>query len=84
MLRSGWHGSRARPSARRPERIELEGDRLNQFDQRLLTISAPLTGVTGIGKARLSLREPVEHVVRDAEYEKPGRGLPVFSREPTE
>ena len=64
-------------------RIELEADRLNQLIQRLLTISRLETGTDGILKTRLSLRDLVEHVVRDAEYEAQGRGCHV-SAEPTD
>src|SRR6266852_2514993 len=45
-------------------RIELEADRLNQLIQRLLT---------------MSLRELVEQVAHDAEYENPGRSCRVTS-----
>ena len=54
-------------------RIELEADRLNQLIQRLLTISRLESGTDGLRKTRLSLRELVEQVARDAEYETPGR-----------
>ncbi|PYX28028.1 MAG: two-component sensor histidine kinase [Acidobacteria bacterium] len=64
-------------------RIELEADRLNQLIQRLLTISRLETGTDGILKTRVSLRDLVEHVVRDAEYEAQGRGCSVFA-EPTD
>jgi two-component system sensor histidine kinase CpxA len=55
-------------------RIELEADRLNQLIQRLLTISRLESGADGIRKSTLSLRELVEQVAHDAEYESPGRG----------
>src|ERR1039457_2703052 len=58
-------------------RIELEADRLNQLIQRLLTISRLESGTDGIRKTRLSLRELVEQVAHDAEYESPGRGCRV-------
>src|SRR5713226_374232 len=58
-------------------RIELEADRLNQLIQRLLTISRLETGTDGVLRTRLSLRDLVEHVVRDAEYEAQGRGCRV-------
>src|ERR1700687_4787435 len=58
-------------------RIELEADRLNQLIQRLLTISRLESGTDGIRKTRLSLRELVEQVAHDAEYETPGRGCRV-------
>jgi two-component system, OmpR family, sensor histidine kinase CpxA len=64
-------------------RIELEADRLNQLIQRLLTISRLETGTDGIHKTRLSLRELVEAVAHDAEYEGQGRGCHVFA-EPTD
>ncbi|MGA2336779.1 MAG: ATP-binding protein [Terriglobales bacterium] len=54
-------------------RIELEADRLNQLIQRLLTISRLESGTDGLRKTTLSLRELVEQVARDAEYETPGR-----------
>jgi two-component system sensor histidine kinase CpxA len=58
-------------------RIELEADRLNQLIQRLLTISRLESGTDGIRKTNLSLRELVDQVARDAEYETPGRGCQV-------
>jgi two-component system sensor histidine kinase CpxA len=64
-------------------RIELEADRLNQLIQRLLTISRLETETDSILKTRLSLRDLVEHVVRDAEYEMQDRGCRV-SAEPTD
>ncbi len=54
-------------------RIELEADRLNQLIQRLLTISRLESGADGLRKTKLPLRELVEQVARDAEYETPGR-----------
>jgi two-component system, OmpR family, sensor histidine kinase CpxA len=54
-------------------RIELEADRLNQLIQRLLTISRLESGADGLRKTELSLRELVDQVVHDAEYENPGR-----------
>src|SRR5262249_20122833 len=64
-------------------RIELEADRLNQLIQRLLTISRLETGTDGIRTSRLSARELVEHVARDAEYEAQGGSVHV-SAEPTD
>ena len=61
-------------------RIELEADRLNQLIQRLLTISRLESGTDGIRKTKLSLRELVEQVAHDAEYETPGRGCRVTSQ----
>ena len=58
-------------------RIEVEADRLNQLIQRLLTISRLESGTDGLRRSRLSLRELVEQVARDAEYETPGRGCRV-------
>jgi signal transduction histidine kinase len=58
-------------------RIELEADRLNQLIQRLLTISRLESGTDGLRKTRLSLRELVEQVARDAEYESGERGCRV-------
>jgi two-component system sensor histidine kinase CpxA len=58
-------------------RIEIEADRLNQLIQRLLTISRLESGTDGLRKNRLSLRELVEQVARDAEYETSGRGCQV-------
>jgi two-component system sensor histidine kinase CpxA len=60
-------------------RIEMEADRLNQLIQRLLTISRLESGTDGLHKTRLSLRELVEQVAHDAEYETPGRGCRVIS-----
>ena len=54
-------------------RIELEADRLNQLIQRLLTISRLESGTDGLRRTRLSLRELVEQVAHDAEYETPER-----------
>ena len=59
-------------------RIELEADRLNQLIQRLLTISRLESGADGIRKSRLSLRELVEQVAHDAEYESHGRSIRVI------
>ena len=61
-------------------RIELEADRLNQLIQRLLTISRLESGTDGMRKTRLSLRELVEQVANDAEYETPGRGCRVTAK----
>jgi len=58
-------------------RIELEADRLNQLIQRLLTISRLESGSDGMRKTTLSLRELVEQVAHDAEYETRGRGCQV-------
>ena len=58
-------------------RIELEADRLNQLIQRLLTISRLESRTDGLRKTRFKLRELVEQVARDAEYETPGRGCRV-------
>ncbi len=60
-------------------RIELEADRLNQLIQRLLTISRLESRTDGLRKTILSLRELVEQVARDAEYETPGRGCRVIA-----
>jgi two-component system sensor histidine kinase CpxA len=59
------------------DRIELETDRLNQLIQRLLTISRLESGTDSLQKTQLSLRELVEQVARDAEYETPGKGCRV-------
>jgi two-component system sensor histidine kinase CpxA len=64
-------------------RIELEADRLNQLIQRLLTISRLETGTDGIRKTRLPLRELVDAIAHDAEYEGQGRGCHVVA-EPTD
>ena len=58
-------------------RIELEADRLNQLIQRLLTISRLESGTDGLRKTMFSLRELLEQVAHDAEYETPGRGCRV-------
>jgi two-component system sensor histidine kinase CpxA len=58
-------------------RIELEADRLNQLIQRLLTIARLESGTDGLHKSVLSLRELVEQVAHDAEYETTGRGCRV-------
>ena len=58
-------------------RIELEADRLNQLIQRLLTIARLESGADGIRKSSLSLRELVENVAHDAEYESAGRRIRV-------
>jgi two-component system sensor histidine kinase CpxA len=58
-------------------RIELEADRLNQLIQRLLTISRLEAGTDGLRRTTFSLREMVELVARDADYETPGRGCRV-------
>jgi two-component system sensor histidine kinase CpxA len=80
----GLARQRATPEAESAlDRIELEADRLNQLIQRLLTISRLETGTDGIRKTRLSLRELVEHIARDADYEGQGRGCQV-SAEPTD
>jgi two-component system sensor histidine kinase CpxA len=55
-------------------RIELETDRLNRLIQRLLTISRLESGTDGLRKKTFSLREMVEQVTHDADYETPGRG----------
>jgi two-component system sensor histidine kinase CpxA len=58
-------------------RIELEADRLNQLIQRLLTIARLESGTDGLRKTRFSLRELVEQVAHDAEYENSGSGCQV-------
>jgi two-component system sensor histidine kinase CpxA len=58
-------------------RIEMEADRLNQLIQRLLTIARLESGSDGLHKTAISLRELVEQVAYDAEYETPGRGCRV-------
>src|SRR5260370_5516392 len=60
-------------------RIELEADRLNQLIEGLLTMSRLESGTDGLRKTTLSLRELVEQVAHDAEYENPGRGCRVTS-----
>jgi two-component system sensor histidine kinase CpxA len=54
-------------------RIELEADRLNQLIQRLLTIARLESGADGLRRTSLSLRELVEQVAHDAEFESGGR-----------
>jgi two-component system sensor histidine kinase CpxA len=58
-------------------RIELEADRLNHLIQRLLTISRLESGTDGLRRTTFSLRDMVEQVARDADYETPGRGCRV-------
>jgi len=60
-------------------RIEMEADRLNALIQRLLTIARLESGADGLRKTQLSLRELVEQVAHDAEYETPGRGCRVIA-----
>jgi signal transduction histidine kinase len=54
-------------------RIEQEADRLNQLIQRLLTISRLESGADGLRKTTFSLRELVQQIAHDAEYETLGR-----------
>jgi two-component system sensor histidine kinase CpxA len=80
----GLARQRAAPQAEGAlNRIELEADRLNQLIQRLLTISRLETGTDGIRKTRVSLRDLVQQVAHDAEYEAQGRRCGV-SAEPTD
>ncbi len=60
-------------------RIELEADRLNQLIQRLLTISRLESGTDGLPTTKFSLREMVEQVAYDADYETPKRGCQVIA-----
>lgn len=60
-------------------RIEIEADRLNQLIRRLLTISRLESGADDIHKSSLSLRELVEEVARDAEFESGGRSCRVVA-----
>jgi two-component system sensor histidine kinase CpxA len=74
----GLAQQRATPEVEGPlSRIELEADRLNQLIQRLLTIARLESGTEGLRKTRLSLRELVEQIAHDAEYENPGRSCKV-------
>jgi two-component system sensor histidine kinase CpxA len=81
----GLARQRAKPTEVAPEltsslnRIELEADRLNQLIQRLLTISRLESGADGLRKTKFSLREMVEQVAHDADYETPGRGCRVIA-----
>jgi two-component system sensor histidine kinase CpxA len=61
-------------------RIELEAERLNQLIQRLLTIARLEAGDDGIHKTSVGLRQLVEHIARDAEYETPARGCRVYAK----
>jgi two-component system sensor histidine kinase CpxA len=61
-------------------RIELEAERLNQLIQRLLTIARLESGDDGIHRTSVPLRELVEHIARDAEYETPARGCQVYAK----
>ncbi len=65
-------------------RIELEADRLNQLIQRLLTISRLESGADGIRKTKVSVRELVDQVAHDAEYESAGRGCRVIAADDDE
>jgi two-component system, OmpR family, sensor histidine kinase CpxA len=65
-------------------RIEIEADRLNQLIQRLLTISRLESGADGIHKSSLSLRELVEEVARDAEFESAGRACRLVANDSDE
>lgn len=60
-------------------RIELEAERLNQLIQRLLTISRLEAGTDGIHKTSVAMRDLLEHIARDAEYEAPARGCRVVA-----
>lgn len=64
------------------DRIELESTRLNQLIQRLLTISRLESGADGIHKVRVPVRDLVEQIARDAEYESQG-GKCRLEAEPT-
>jgi len=66
------------------QRIELEADRLNQLIQRLLTIARLESGTDGVRKTKLSLRELVDQVACDAEYETPGRSCRVAANDSDE
>jgi two-component system, OmpR family, sensor histidine kinase CpxA len=59
------------------DRIELETERLNHLIQRLLTLSRLEAATGGIPKASVDLRDLVEHIARDAEYETPARSCRV-------
>src|SRR5271165_96474 len=61
------------------DRIELEADRLNQLIQRLLTISRLEVGADGLHKTTVSLREIVQQVAHDAEYENSGHECRVLA-----
>ena len=60
-------------------RIELEAERLNQLIQRLLTISRLEAGTDGIHKTSVDVRDLVEHIARDADYETPARSCRVVA-----
>jgi len=60
-------------------RIELEADRLNVMIQRLLTISRLESGTDGLHKRNLSLRDLVEQIAHDAEFENPARSCRVLA-----
>jgi two-component system, OmpR family, sensor histidine kinase CpxA len=60
-------------------RIELEADRLNMLIQRLLTISRLESGTDGLHKRNLSLRDLIEQIVCDAEFENAGRSCRVVA-----
>jgi two-component system sensor histidine kinase CpxA len=76
----GLARQKAAPEIEGPlNRIELEADRLNQLIQRLLTIARLESGTDGLRKSTVSLRELVEQVAHDAEYESSGRRCQVIA-----
>src|ERR1700722_361780 len=76
----GLARQKATPEIEGPlNRIELEADRLNQLIQRLLTIARLESGTDGLRKSTVSLRELVEQVAHDAEYESSGRRCQVIA-----
>src|SRR5271167_3469579 len=81
----GLARQKATPEIEGPlNRIELEADRLNQLIQRLLTIARLESGTDGLRKSTVSLRELVEQVAHDAEYESLGRRCQVIADEADE
>lgn len=59
------------------QRIELEASRLNELIGRLLTIARLDSGEDGLHKSPVRLRELVEEITRDAEFEAQGRNCRV-------
>ncbi len=59
------------------QRIEVEASRLNELIGRLLTVARLDSGEDGLHKSPIRLRELVEEIARDAEFEAQGRSCNV-------